>query len=187
MYDNFDYREGVKHQLISNHAEMRSVTTGRVFRGADIPSGGLKKSMLHREVPLTIEDLLYSPGAAVYDEIAAKIAARENATSLAASSQIASIASGLRIQETGTRSTHFAELLQRSTMASLAGRFSDANDQGVKTAGFFVLLGAEMPSVLFETSFISNPAEEKRLATADYRQRLADGIVNAVRAYREGR
>jgi hypothetical protein len=36
VYDNFDYREGVKHQLISNHAEMRSVTTGKVFRGADI-------------------------------------------------------------------------------------------------------------------------------------------------------
>ena len=73
MYDNFDYREGVKHQLISNHAEMRSVTTGKVFRGADIPLGGLKKSMLHREVPLTIEDLLYSPGAAVCDETAANI------------------------------------------------------------------------------------------------------------------
>jgi hypothetical protein len=73
VYDNFDYREGVKHQLISNHAEMRSVTTGKVFRGADIPPGGLKKSMLHREVPLTIEDLLYSPGAAEYDETAAKI------------------------------------------------------------------------------------------------------------------
>lgn len=73
MYDNFDYREGVKHQLISNHAKMRSVTTGKVFRGADIPSGGLKKSMLHLEVPLTIEDLLYSPGAAVYDETAAKV------------------------------------------------------------------------------------------------------------------
>lgn len=73
MYNNFDYREGVKHQLISNYAEMRSVTTGKVFRGADIPSGGLTKLMLHREVLLTIEDLLYSPGAAVYDETAAKI------------------------------------------------------------------------------------------------------------------
>lgn len=73
MYDNFDYREGIKHQLISNHAEMRSVTTGKVFRGTDIPSGGLKRSMLHREFPLTIEDLLYSPGAAIYDETAAKI------------------------------------------------------------------------------------------------------------------
>ena len=38
-----------------------------------------------------------------------------------------------------------------------------------------------MPSVLFETSFISNPGEEKRLATADYRQKLADAIVNAVK------
>ncbi|KAH7308926.1 hypothetical protein B0I35DRAFT_482679 [Stachybotrys elegans] len=73
VYDNFDYREGIKHQLISNHAEMRSVTTGKVFRGADIPTGGLKRSMLHREVPLTIEDLLYSPGTAIYDETAAKI------------------------------------------------------------------------------------------------------------------
>lgn len=52
---------------------MRSVTTGKVFRGADIPPGGLRKSMLHRDVPLTIEDLLYSPGAAIYDEPAAEI------------------------------------------------------------------------------------------------------------------
>jgi hypothetical protein len=73
VYDNFDYREGVKHQLISNHAEMRSVTTGKVFRGADIPPGGLRESMLNREVPLTIEDLLYSPGAALYDETAGEI------------------------------------------------------------------------------------------------------------------
>lgn len=73
MYDNFDYREGIKHQFISNHAEMRSVTTGKVFRGADIPPGGLKKSMLHHEVPLASEDLLYSPGAAIYDETAVKI------------------------------------------------------------------------------------------------------------------
>jgi N-acetylmuramoyl-L-alanine amidase len=56
----------------------------------------------------------------------------------------------------------------------------------VKTAGFFVLVGAEMPSVLYETAFISNPGDEKRLAAADFRQKLADSIVNAVRAYRSG-
>ena len=100
------------------------------------------------------------------------------------SSQVASIVSSLRLADLGTRSTHLAELLQRSAMGALAGRFGDASDQGVKTAGFYVLLGAEMPSVLFETSFISNPGEEKRLATADYRQKLADAIVNAVRASR---
>jgi N-acetylmuramoyl-L-alanine amidase len=121
------------------------------------------------------------------DEVAARIAARENATSVDATSQVASIASNLRLADLATRSTRLAELLQRTTMASLLPRFPDANDQGVKTAGFFVLLGAEMPSVLFETSFISNPVEEKRLAAAEYRQKLADGIVNAVRAYREGR
>ncbi|KAG9240472.1 hypothetical protein BJ878DRAFT_430216, partial [Calycina marina] len=73
VYDNFDYRKGVKHQLISNHAETRSVTTGKVFKCVGTPSSGLKKSMLHQEAPLTTEDLLYCPGAAVYGETAAKI------------------------------------------------------------------------------------------------------------------
>jgi hypothetical protein len=73
VYDNFDYREGVKHQLISNHVEMRSVITGKVLRGTDIPSGRLKKSILYREVLLIIEDLLYSPGVVIYDETTAMI------------------------------------------------------------------------------------------------------------------
>jgi hypothetical protein len=73
VYDNFDYHEGVKHQLISTYGEIRSVTTGKVFRGVDIPPGGLKKSMLHREVPLTVHDLLSSPGAACYDKVSAEI------------------------------------------------------------------------------------------------------------------
>ena len=54
-------------------------------------------------------------------------------------------------------------------------------------AGFYVLVGAEMPSVLFETSYISNVTEEQRLGRDDYRQVLADAITNAVKAYREGR
>lgn len=58
---------------ISSFQTTQKCATGKVFGGADIPSGGLKKSMLHREVPLTMEDLLYSPGAAVYDETAPKI------------------------------------------------------------------------------------------------------------------
>ena len=55
----------------------------------------------------------------------------------------------------------------------------------MRRAGFYVLAGARMPAVLFETSFISNPVEETRLNTPDYRQKLADAVVNAVRAYRE--
>jgi N-acetylmuramoyl-L-alanine amidase len=93
----------------------------------------------------------------------------------------------LSIGDNGARSRLFGELLQRSTMASMAKRYDGTRDHGVKTAAFYVLAGAEMPAVLFETSFISNPDDEARLATADYRQKLADSIVNAVRAYRDGK
>ena len=71
-------------------------------------------------------------------------------------------------------------------LASLAVGYPDAVDGGVHGAGFYVLAGARMPAVLFETSFVSNGVEEARLATDRYRQKLADGIVNAVRAYRAG-
>jgi N-acetylmuramoyl-L-alanine amidase len=120
------------------------------------------------------------------DEIANAVAARENATSVAAASHVATIASGLRLADLGARSTHLAELLQHTAMKTLSGHFSDVSDQGVKRAGFLVLLGAEMPSVLFEPAFISNPWEERRLASPEYRRRLAVALTAAVRAYREG-
>jgi N-acetylmuramoyl-L-alanine amidase len=84
------------------------------------------------------------------------------------------------------RSTQFARLLQRSTVASLESSYPDAIDGGVRGAGFYVLAGARMPAVLFETSFVSNELEGRRLGTARYRQKLADAIVNAVRAYKAG-
>jgi N-acetylmuramoyl-L-alanine amidase len=121
------------------------------------------------------------------DEIASRVAARENATSAAATAELGSILASMRLSDQSARSTKLAELLQKATMASLAPAFADVLDGGVHTAGFYVLVGARMPGVLFETSYISNVAEEERLGNADYKQRLADGIVNAVLAYREGR
>lgn len=50
-----------------------------------------------------------------------------------------------------------------------------------------MLVGARMPAVFFETSYISNPLEERLLSVEDYRMRLADSIVNAVLAFREGK
>lgn len=93
----------------------------------------------------------------------------------------------MSIGDNGPRSRTFGELLQRATLASMAKRYEGTRDHGVKTAVFYVLAGAEMPAVLYETSFISNPDDEARLATADYRQKLADAIVNAIRAYRDGK
>lgn len=121
------------------------------------------------------------------DDIAARVAARENAASANAAAQLGSVVTDLRLGHLSGDSNRLANLLQRTTLASLSERYADTPNGGVKSAGFYVLLGAEMPSVLFEVSFISNPVEETRLQTADYRQKIADGIANAVRAYREGR
>lgn len=101
--------------------------------------------------------------------------------------EMARIFSGLRSGETAARSRKLGDLLLRASQASLSTRYGDTKDHGIKSAAFFVLAGAEMPAVLFETSFISNPTDEQRLGTADYRQKLADGVVNAIRAYRDGK
>jgi N-acetylmuramoyl-L-alanine amidase len=97
------------------------------------------------------------------------------------------VLAGLSTGATSARSRKLGDLLLRSTMASLGERYPDTRDHGLKSAGFYVLAGAEMPAVLFETSFVSNPDDEARLAKADYRQKLADAVVNAVRAFREGK
>ncbi|HTQ05793.1 MAG TPA: N-acetylmuramoyl-L-alanine amidase [Polyangiaceae bacterium] len=121
------------------------------------------------------------------DALSARIAARENSASAAAASELANALSAVLDRSVVNRSERLAELLERATLASLSGRYPDVPDLGVRRAGFYVLAGATMPAVLFETSFISNPQGEERLGTPDYRQKLADGIVNAVRAYRDGR
>jgi N-acetylmuramoyl-L-alanine amidase len=121
------------------------------------------------------------------DEIEARVAARENATNQVARGDLASILSEIRLADGVRRSRRLAELLLRTSTTSLEARYGDAIDGGVHAAGFYVLVGARMPAVLFETGYISNAIDEQRFATAEYRQLFADAIANAVRAYREGR
>lgn len=121
------------------------------------------------------------------DQLASRIAALENSASAEATSELlrALAQSGDRTND--ARSNEFAGLLQRAAMASLRPSYPDVPDGGVKRAGFYVLAGARMPAVLFETSFISSARDETRFNTGDFRQKLADAIVNAVRAYKDGR
>jgi N-acetylmuramoyl-L-alanine amidase len=119
--------------------------------------------------------------------MAGRVAARENATSTAASNEVAQLLASMRLADQATRSTRLAELLQRAGVASLGTKYADVLDGGVHRAAFYVLVGARMPAVLFETSYISNAVEEERLGAADYQQRLADALANAIKAYREGR
>lgn len=112
--------------------------------------------------------------------------AHENATASPDAAALSRFAEQFDDAAAAERSTTFAWLLQRSTLASLAAGYPEAVDGGVHGAGFYVLAGATMPAVLFETSFVSNALEERRLGSPRYRQKLADAIVNAVRAYRDG-
>lgn len=120
-------------------------------------------------------------------EAAGRVAARENGASAGASNEVAQLLASMRLVDQATRSTRLAQLLQRAGIASLASQYLGVTDGGVHRAGFYVLGGARMPAVLFETSYISNSIDEQRLGSADYQQRLADAISNAIKAYREGR
>lgn len=120
------------------------------------------------------------------DQLASRIAALENSASAEATAELAQSLSRAADPHDQTRaqSGEFAGLLQRAVMASLAPRYPDVPDGGVKRAGFYVLAGARMPAVLFETSFISSARDETRFNTGDFRQKLADAVVNAIRAYK---
>ncbi|WP_304543042.1 N-acetylmuramoyl-L-alanine amidase family protein [Sulfurimonas microaerophilic] len=73
--------------------------------------------------------------------------------------------------------------LQRGTLASLRKKYKNVKDAGVRPAPFWVLVGAQMPSVLVEVGFITNPKEAKRLVDRQYQKRMALGLANGVERY----
>ena len=81
------------------------------------------------------------------------------------------------------RSSSLAVAIQES----IAERFAGNSSRGVKQAGFYVLRGALMPSVLVEIAFISNPNEERMLQSVDFRLASAEAIVDAILEFAEQR
>jgi N-acetylmuramoyl-L-alanine amidase len=75
-------------------------------------------------------------------------------------------------------SEHFAELLQHEV-----SKMTPLHSRGVSQAGFFVLVGASMPNVLFETAFLSNENDEEYLTSEKGKQKMAEGIAKAVERY----
>ena len=80
-------------------------------------------------------------------------------------------------------SRDFAAAVQRSMLERLRGVNKTVKDLGVKQAPFVVLIGAAMPSVLAEISFVTNSGEAKWLRGTAYRQRIAEALFNAIRRY----
>jgi N-acetylmuramoyl-L-alanine amidase len=109
------------------------------------------------------------------------IASRENAASQHSIHELQELSKKILAQTKVAESRELARVLQKS----LAKRKDSGTDRGVKQAPFIVLMGANMPSVLAEISFISNPQEEKLLREADFRQRIAESLFEGVKSYSE--
>jgi N-acetylmuramoyl-L-alanine amidase len=80
-------------------------------------------------------------------------------------------------------SSRLAGYVQSNMVRHLGRKYSKVKDKGVKQAPFYVLLGAQMPAILIETAFISNPRECKRLMDPVFQDRLSEGIVRGIDKY----
>lgn len=121
------------------------------------------------------------------DEEAMRVAARENAISFkkmkASRSELGIILASLELQNKRDESLELAYYVQKCTVNTLSKRYRHINNLGVKQALFHVLLGAKMPSVLVEVSFVTNREEARRLKTKTYRQYLARGVATGIKTY----
>ena len=118
---------------------------------------------------------------------AMRVAALENATSTHNISELQDILSDLMQNAKINESSQLAEFVQTSMITGLKKHNYQSKDLGVKQAPFYVLIGAEMPAILAEISFISNPEEAKHLRNNAYLQTLAEQIAAGVANYVEYR
>jgi N-acetylmuramoyl-L-alanine amidase len=122
------------------------------------------------------------------DRYAIRLAARENTSSAKTMSDLQFILADLATRAHTDESARLADRVQHSLVSRLSAKYSKAKDRGRKEALFYVLLGAKMPAILVETGFLSNPEDEKRLATAAYEDDVARAIASGVQdflGYRE--
>ena len=111
------------------------------------------------------------------------VAARENAISSATLKDLQGLVKAITLNSKIDESRDFASSVQEAMVQHQRGH--GVVDRGVHTAPFYVLIGASMPSVLAEIAFVSNPAEEKRLKTPEFREEIARGLYKGLRRYLE--
>jgi len=113
----------------------------------------------------------------------AAVAARENATSAQAMGALPDFVKAIALHNKLDESRDFATQVQRTMIERLRTSNRTLRDLGVKQAPFVVLIGAVMPSVLAEVSFVTNPQEARLLKGNVYRQRIAEALFSAIRKY----
>ena len=117
---------------------------------------------------------------------ALEVAARENAVSEKSIHELQDLVKKIALKEKIEESREFASDVQRALHSGLAAKSPGIRDRGVRKAPFIVLIGANMPSILAEISFVSNPGDEHRLRTPEYRQRIAESLYRGISKYVSG-
>jgi N-acetylmuramoyl-L-alanine amidase len=112
---------------------------------------------------------------------ALETASRENAASERSIHEMQDLVKKIMLRDKVDESRELAQHVEKS----LAARKGSGFDRGVKQAPFVVLIGANMPSILAEVCFISNPQDEKNVKTSDTRQAIAESLFEGVRSYAE--
>lgn len=112
-----------------------------------------------------------------------KLAAMENGVSVDKLDTLQFILTDMERTPIRNQSAMLATSIQESVYRNVNSSGVNSRNLGVKHGPFYVLKGARMPSVLVETAFITNPKEEKLLASKKYKRDIAEGILNGIRKY----
>ena len=113
------------------------------------------------------------------------VASRENAATQRSIHELRDLLSKIALTERIEESREFATRVQGALYKGLASETKGLRDRGVRKAPFMVLLGVEMPAILAEVGFLSNPRDEKLLKTSAYRQKIAEHLYKGISRYSE--
>ncbi|MEO6815816.1 MAG: N-acetylmuramoyl-L-alanine amidase, partial [Edaphobacter sp.] len=117
---------------------------------------------------------------------ALEVAARENAVSDQSIHQLSDLVKKIALKDKIAESREFAMDVQESLYGGLEKGNPGLKDRGVKKAPFVVLIGANMPSILAEISFVTNPNDARELEEPAYRERVAESLYRGVARYEAG-
>jgi N-acetylmuramoyl-L-alanine amidase len=112
-----------------------------------------------------------------------EVATRENSVSQQSVHDLQDLIKKIARNDKIEESKELAGDIQDSLTQRLQLVSRDERNRGVKKAPFVVLIGANMPSILSEISFVSNPNDERLLKKTDQRQRIADGLLRGITSY----
>src|SRR4029077_1187263 len=87
------------------------------------------------------------------------------------------------IREKVQKSRRFAAAVQQALYGVLASQIPDIRNRGVKRASYVVLTGTSMPAILADVSFVSSPADEAKLKSSSYRDKIAQGLFKGIAQY----